>query len=474
MNFDVIIIGAGITGAGIAYELSKHDLKIALVDKAPFPFQGASKANSGIIHAGYDDPPGSMRAKMVVNGNKLYTTWAKELGFRFKRPGSLVIAFDEKELETIKEEKKWGDERGVPGLEIVYGDELFKLEPNLNKKAIAALLAPSAGVVCPMEVVSMLFRKAVENGVRPFLSTEVTGFKKHGEKITEVETNNGSLYGELIVNASGVFGDIISAKAGIDRYKITPRKGEYILIDPHPSYMVNHVIFPTPTRVSKGVLVIPTITGDLLIGPNAVNLSDEERENTWTTPEGLEEILNKARYLVPSVDTSLTIKTFAGIRAQPNTNDFIIEDYCNPSNFINVIGIRSPGLTSAPAIARYVKEMVFKKMGEKPDKGLPITPFIKPDEVTMALKVDPKWGKALTPHIESIPIPMMEMAAQMGIKGELYNFTCFTDKGLGVELSTTFQNHIADYLLKKGLKLEEINYRFPGSRQFRDQPCKGR
>ncbi len=474
MNYDVIVIGAGITGAGIAYELSKKKLKIAIVDKAPFPFQGASKANSGIIHAGYDDPEGSLRARLVVEGNRLYSQWAEELGFDFKRPGSIVVAFNEEELERIRKEKNMADERGIPA-EIVEGKDLFEMEPNLNREAIAALHAPTAGVVCPMEVVNLLFRAAVMNGAEPHLATEVMDFERKDDRITGVVTSKGVLRGELIINAAGVFGDVISSKAGIDGYKIIPRKGEYILLEPHPDYRVNKVIFPTPTRVSKGVLVIPTVTGDVLLGPTAVNLDDDAREDRWTTPSGLKEVFEKAKKLIPSVDISLTVKTFAGIRAQPNTNDFIIEDYESPSNFINAIGIRSPGLTSAPAIARMVAEMVGRKLGGLSDnENFKVEKMVRPDPLQMALNVDVNWGKSLTPHFDSPPYVMLEMGLQMGLDGALYNYTCFTHRGLGVDLSSVFQNQLAKWLVGKGIKREELKYRFPGSWQFIPEKCRKR
>ncbi len=473
-NFDVVIIGAGITGTGVAYELSKKKLKIALIDKAPFPFQGASKANSGIIHAGYDDPPGSLRAKLVVRGNFLYSRWAEELGFDLKRPGSIVVAFNEEELETIKKEKIQGDERGVPGLKILGGRELFEIEPLLNREAIAGLYAPSAGVVCPMEVVSYLFKGAVRNGVVPFLNHRVIGFEKEGDIVTAVLIGEEKIHGEIVINASGVWGDVVSSMAGIDKYKIIPRKGEYILLDPNEKYMVNHILFPTPTMVSKGILVIPTITGDVLIGPTAQNLDDDHREDTFTTEEGLKEVIEKASHIVPSLSTKLTIKTFAGIRAQPNTNDFIIEGYDEPSNFINVIGIRSPGLTSAPAIAEYVEDIVEKKIGGLQEDPSAITePFVKPDEVKLALSGQAGWGFALTPHLDSPSYPMVGASAQWGIEKEIYNFTCFTDKGLGVDLSGVFQNELIKFILSRGFKKEDVCYRFPGSWQVIEGKCGG-
>ena len=468
MNFDIAVIGAGITGTGIAYELSKHTCKVAIIDTYNAPTQGASKANSGILHAGYDDQEDQLRGKLVVRGNKLYDRWQEEIGFRMKREGSLVVAFNEEQLKTIQEEKERGDKRGIPGLVIWNQDDLRKNEPNINKDAIAALFAPTAGVVCPMEVVNFLFRNAVMNGVTPFLEHKVTGFEKNGSAITTIVTNKEKINAKLIINAAGVFGDVISKKAGIDTYHITPRKGEYILLEPNKKYNVNRVIFPTPTKTSKGILVSKTITGDILLGPTAVNMEDNERENIFTTHEGLQEIIEKTKKLVPSLSTDLTVKTFAGVRAQPNTNDFIIEDYSEPSNFINAIGIRSPGLTSAPAVAEYVLNIIEKKTGSLVKKEqFSTTKRIQYHALELARK-DPAWGKTLTPQLDSPPMEILDTAWNFGVQNQLYNYTCFTDLGLGMDLSSTFQNGLIQWVQKKGLKTNEILYRHTGSWQVLD------
>jgi len=469
MTYDIAVIGAGITGAGIAYELSKYNLKIALIEKYNTPTQGTSKANSGILHAGYDDRSDQLRGQLVIKGNAMYDRWKEELGIRLERSGSLVVAFNDEELETIKEEKERGDRKGIAGLEIWDQKLLRENEPNLNKDAIAALYAPTAGVICPMEVVNFLFFSAVANGVTPYMRNTVTGFEKSGDRITAVITDKERISAGIVINAAGVFGDIISSKAGIDSYQITPRKGEYILLEPNSAYNVNRVIFPTPTKTSKGVLVTKTITGDILLGPTAVNLSDDERENIRTTPEGLAEIIEKTKRLVPSLSTKLTVKTFAGLRAQPDTNDFIIEDYSNPSNFINAIGIRSPGLTSAPAIAEYVIDIVKKKGINLDPKGkYSSVKRIQYESLELAKK-DPAWGKTLTPQLDSPPLPLMDVAWDFGVGNKLYNYTCFTDLGLGVDLGSTFQNAMMQWLRDKGLKTEEIIYRHEGSWQFIDR-----
>lgn len=469
MNFDIAVIGAGITGSGIAYELSKYNLSVALIDRYNAPSQGATKANSGILHAGYDDREDQLRGQLVVRGNKLYDQWQKEIGFRLKRDGSLVVAFNDEQVKIIEEEKARGDKRGIPGLVIWDEHELRKNEPNINRKAVAALFAPTAGVVCPMEVSNFLFRNAVMNGVTPFLDQEVTGFEKNGPEVTTIVTTRERISAKLVINAAGVFGDVISRKAGIDTYRITPRKGEYILLEPNKKYNVNRIIFPTPTKTSKGVLVTKTITGDILLGPTAVNMDDTERNNAFTTPEGMKEILEKTRLLVPSLSTKLTVKTFAGVRAQPDTNDFIIEGYDEPSNFINVIGIRSPGLTSAPAVAEYVLGIIEKKAGTLAKKNqYNYTKRIQFHSLELAKK-DPAWGKTLTPQLDSPPMPLLETAWNFGVKDQLYNYTCFTDLGLGVDLSSTFQNELISWVKNKGIKTEEILYRHSGSWQVRDR-----
>lgn len=469
MTYDVAVIGAGITGTGIAYELSKYKLNIALIEKYNSPTQGTSKANSGILHAGYDDRDDQLRGQLVIKGNQMYDRWQEELGIRLNRSGSLVVAFNDEQLETIKEEKERGDKKGIPGLEIVGQQKLREMEPNLSRDAVAALFAPTAGVICPMEVVNFLFFNAVMNGTTPFMEHTVTGFEKGDNQLTSIITDKGNISAKIVINAAGVFGDVISKMAGIDKYHITPRKGEYILLEPNRAYNVNRVIFPTPTKTSKGVLVTKTITGDILLGPTAVNLPDSERENIMTTREGLDEIIEKTKKLVPSLSTKLTVKTFAGLRAQPDTNDFIIEDYESPANFINAIGIRSPGLTSAPAIAEYVIDILEKKTGTLQKKeeyrNIKRTQY---HSLELAME-DPSWGKTITPQLDSPPLPLLETAWEFGVKNQLYNYTCFTDLGLGVDLGSTFQNELIKWVKGKGLKTEEIVYRHTGSWQFMDK-----
>lgn len=320
--FDVAVIGAGIIGSGIAYELSKLDISAAIIDKADMPTQGTSKGNSGILHAGCDDPEGSLRAELVVEGNRRYDDWQQELGVSVRRTGSMVVGFSDSDMDYIRSLYDKGTARGVEGLELLSGEEVKALEPNLNPEVKGALRAKTAGVVCPMRMVNLLFKNAAVNGVTPFMGREVLGFQFADDGVVGIDTSGGSVRARTVVNAAGVHGDEVSAMAGIEDYPITPRRGEYILLEPHPDYNVGHVIFPTPDAHSKGALVIPTATGDILIGPTAHDLPKSEQDNTSTTREGLREIMEKTSKLVPTLSTTLTVKTYAGNRAEPNTASY--------------------------------------------------------------------------------------------------------------------------------------------------------
>ncbi|MEA1910479.1 MAG: FAD-dependent oxidoreductase, partial [Spirochaetota bacterium] len=395
---------------------------------------------------------------------KRYDDWARELGVGLKRPGSIVVAFDESGMDYLRELKEKGDYRDVP-VELMDKEAVLVSEPNINPEVIGALRAPTAGIICPMRFVNFLFKNSVKNGVVPFMGHEVTGFKLSDNKIQEINTSQGTVYAKIIINAAGLFGDTVSSYAGIDKYEIHPRKGEYILLEPHPDYNVNQIIFPTPTKESKGALVVPTETGDILIGPTSVNLHKNSSDDLTTSILGLKEVLDKTKHLVPGLHTGLTVKTYAGNRSQPNTNDFIIERYSEPDNFINVIGIRSPGLTAAPAIADMVIGLVEEITGPlESKKDFETVKFESIDQSKRALE-DITWADSLTPNLDSPSMPMMERAWDFGVKKELYNYFCFSDRGLGVDLGATFQNEMIKVLLEHGLNYNEILFRLENSQQ---------
>jgi glycerol-3-phosphate dehydrogenase len=351
--YDVIIIGAGVVGASISRELSRYKLSIVLLEKEIELAFGVSKSNSGIIHPGTQNPPGSLKGRLCVLGNILTRQISRELGVDFKEVGELIVAFSEEEMPRLIELKKEGEALGVPQLQIVDSAWLRKNEPNLSKEAIAALYAPTAGIISPYRLVYDLSENAIRNGLELFTETEVHGIEK--KEYFEISTSRGAFRARFIINAAGLFADDVSGMLGIDDFKITPRKGEEFLLDKKKEYLTNHLIFPLPTKTSKGVLVIKTADGNPIIGPTAEDIDD--KNDLSTTEQGLEKVLSSAKKLVPSIDEADIIAYFAGLRPVCG-NDFIIRYEDKVSGFINVAGIQSPGLTAAPAIALMVRDIL--------------------------------------------------------------------------------------------------------------------
>lgn len=353
---DVLIIGAGVVGCAIAKELSKYELKVMVVEKEEDVACGASKANSGIVHAGFDPKPGTLKAKLNVEGNPLIYSWCEELDVPCKKTGSLVVALNNEEVETIEELYERGETNGVPGLEIITREKILELEPNLNPQVKAALYAPTAGIVCPYEFTIALAENANMNGVKFLFNSPVVDIIVENGRVKAVRTANEYIQTRFIINAAGVYADVISMMAGAEEYHIKPRKGEYILFDRELKDLVKRPIFPTPTKVSKGILVCPTVDGNIFIGPNANDVDD--KEDVSVTQFGIEEIISGARRLVPDLPLKHIITSFAGLRAVADTDDFIINASKLVKGFINVGGIQSPGLTASPAIAKMVIDIL--------------------------------------------------------------------------------------------------------------------
>ncbi|MDK2886746.1 MAG: glycerol-3-phosphate dehydrogenase [Thermosipho sp. (in: thermotogales)] len=400
----VFVIGAGITGSLITRELSKYDLEVHVIDKAPDIGWGVTKANSAIVHGGYDDPPGSVRAQFAALGNKMYDELSNELDFDFIRTGSYVVAFKEEDVEYLKELKKRGVKNGVSNLEILTSEELKNREPNLNKDIKAALWCPTAGITEPWEVSIAAIENAKDNGAIVHLDEKVLDIIVQNQKVKKILTDKGEYNADIIINAAGLFADEIAKMAGVADFEIFPRKGEYILLDKKLKGLVNAVIFPTPTKKSKGILVVPTVDGGILLGPNAVDLPKDQKNNLETTKEGLNEVYEKSKALVPSIDISYSVKTFAGLRPETKNKDFII-GATKIWGFINVAGIRSPGLTAAPAIAKYITEKVIPEdLGLNLSKKSNFNPFRKRiphleetnlEEWEKIVKKDPRFGRTV-------------------------------------------------------------------------------
>lgn len=354
---DVIVIGAGVVGCAIARELSKYNLDILVVDKNEDVAEGISKANSGIIHGGYNEKEGTLKAKLNLEGNKMMDELSKELQFSFKRNGALVLAFTEEELDRIKFLKDNGEKLGVEGLELLNKDEVLALESNINSDVVGALHVKTSGIVSPYEMTLALGENAVENGVEFKLGQEVIDIKKENN-IYKLSLNNGkSLESKMIINASGLCGAYLNNLINENKYEINPVKGEYCLFDKVAGGMCKKTLFQVPTELSKGVLVTPTVDGNLLLGPNAKSDS-----GVSTSRAGVDEIMEKSKKTIKELPFNRVLNTFSGLRPKVKGEDFIIEEAKDNPNFINAIGIDSPGLTAAPAIATYVIDLIRNKV----------------------------------------------------------------------------------------------------------------
>lgn len=350
--YDIAIIGGGVIGCSIARELSKYKFQTVILEKETEVCKGTTKANSAIIHGGYDAKEETLKAKLNVKGNKMYTNLCKELNVEFKRIGSLVMAFDEENMKTLDILYKKGLANGVEGLRLITDkNEINILEPNINDNVIGLLLCESAGIVCPFDLNYALIENAINNGVELKTEHDVINIEKQ-ENYFDIYTNKGIIQSNYVINAAGVYADEINKMIGGDEYCIIPRKGEYRVLDKSESKKINHILFQCPSNIGKGVLITPTVYNNVLLGPTAVEV--EYKEDILVSDCSLEFISNSVQKIIPKIDTLKTIKSFAGLRATPNTKEFMIFASNKCRGFINVGGIESPGLTAAPAIAEYV------------------------------------------------------------------------------------------------------------------------
>ena len=351
--YDIAIIGAGVIGGLIARALSKYDLKICILEKENDVAMGATKANSAIVHAGFDAKEGSLKARLNVHGAKLMPTVCKELGVKYKNNGSLVIGFDDEDRQTINELLKRGEANGVEKLKILERDELKKIEPNLSDDVLCALYAPTGAIVCPYDLTIAAIGNAMDNGADLKCNFEVIGINKVSDSY-EISSQNDSIKSKFIINCAGIFSDTIAKMVGDDSFNVHARRGEYILLDKECGNLVSHTIFRTPSKMGKGILVTPTVDGNLLLGPTSVDI--DNKENKATTQGGFDDIITKAKQNLVTLPIGKTITSFCGLRAVGSTGDFIINS--PTKNFINVAGIESPGLSASPAIAEYVIELL--------------------------------------------------------------------------------------------------------------------
>lgn len=345
--FDVAIIGGGICGSSLLYELSRYRVAAVLLEKENDVGVATTKANSAIVHAGYDPEPGTKMARYNVQGNQIIEQLCHDLDIPYKKLGSLVLGFSKDDRALLEKLYHRGIENGVPRLRLIEQDELRQMEPNVSDEALFALYAPSAAVVSPWELATAQAEAAVDGGAQVMLNTEVTTIEKIEDGFL-MQTSAGSIKARFVVNAAGVHSDQVAAMVGDHSFSILPNRGEYFLLDKTQGELVQHVMFQCPTKDGKGVLVSPTVHGNLIVGPNAEN---SEADDVATTATGLHKVRQSAVKSIPSINFRESIRNFAGIRAIANVEDFIVgpSEFC--SGFFNIAGIKSPGLTSAPAIA---------------------------------------------------------------------------------------------------------------------------
>ena len=353
-RYDVLIVGCGVIGAAAAMELSKYDVKTGVLEKGNDVALGTTKANSAIIHAGYDPESGSLMAQLNVRGSELAGEICEKLDVPYKRNGAMVVAFTEEEVQTLKGLLTRGTANGVKGLRVLDAEEARKREPNLSPEVKGALFAPTSAIVSPWEYCLAMAETALRNGAELMLNTEVKAIEREDD-LWKVTTNKGEFFAPYIVNAAGVDALAVHEMAAPAKYVSKPRRGEYFLLDKSEGTRTAHTIFQCPNEDGKGVLVTPTVHGNLLVGPNSASVDWEDTSNTT---EGLAFVKGKALKSVPGIMFNKSIRNFAGVRATTDHSDFIIEEAA--PGFIDCAGICSPGLSAAPAIAEYAAELLSR------------------------------------------------------------------------------------------------------------------
>jgi glycerol-3-phosphate dehydrogenase len=398
--YDVAIIGAGVTGSAIARELSRYRARICVIEREEDVCCGTSKANSAIVHAGFDAVPGTLKAKLNVRGNEKMDALSRELDFPFIRNGSLVVCTKAQDSAGLTGLLERGRKNGVPGLRIVGREELVQMEPNIADDVTCALFAPTGAIVCPFHLTMAFAENACVNGVEFLLNTEVTNIQKT-EGGYRIKTQPARIIeARTVVNAAGVYADVLNNMVSRSELHITARKGEYMLLDKTAGKHVSHTVFQLPGKMGKGVLVTPTVHGNLLVGPTSVDIENKEGVNT--TADGLEMLAASASRSVKNVPFRQVITSFAGLRAHEAGEDFVIGEAEDAEGFFNAAGIESPGLSSAPAIGEMVAQMVAEKLDLAPNpdftgerKGI-----LRPDTLSMEernelIRSNPAYGNII-------------------------------------------------------------------------------
>ena len=382
---DAVIIGAGVVGGLIARELSKYKLDVAILDRESDVAMGATRANSAIVHAGFDAKPGTLKARFNVRGSQIMESVCRELGVKYRNNGSLVVGFSDEDKATLAELLERGEKNGVKGLRLLSEEEVRELEPNIGDGVSCALHAPTGAIVCPYELCMAAIGNAMDNGASLILNFEVSAIEPTVGGYRVISSSGESVEARFVINCAGVYSDMIARMVGDSSFSVNARRGEYMLLDKECGDLVSHTIFRCPSKMGKGILVSPTVDGNLLLGPTAEDI--EDKEDTATTPDGLATIREKAGEQVRGIGFAKVITSFSGLRATGTTGDFIINSPV--PGFINCAGVESPGLTSAPAIAEYIAEML-SGCGLVMEKRSDFSPYRRPMHYFRELSVDEK------------------------------------------------------------------------------------
>lgn len=396
MKYDVVVIGGGVIGCAVARELSRYQVKACVVEREEDVCSGTSKANSAIVHGGFDAEPGSLKAKFNILGSQMMEELSKELDFDYKRNGSMVLCFAEEDKPALEALYEKGVKNGVKGMSIISGDEVRKREPNIEDTVVAALDVPSGGIVCPFGLTIALAENACDNGVEFQFLTEVETIEKEAEGYV-LKTSKGEIHTACVVNAAGVYSDQIHNFVSEKKLHITARKGDYCLLDKEAGSLVSHTIFQLPTKMGKGVLVSPTVHGNLLTGPTATDI--ENKEQTATVAEELDSLMSRASLSVKGIPFRQVITSFAGLRAHEDGDDFVIGEISDAPGFFDAAGIESPGLSSAPAIGQWLAEKVAEKLNAKKKedwngtrKGIVRPELLSKEERAELIRKNPAYG----------------------------------------------------------------------------------
>lgn len=468
-TYDVVIIGGGVVGAAIARELSRYSVHVVLLEKEAELAFGVSKSNSGIIHPGTQNPPDSLKGKLCVQGNRMMRDIAKELGVDFQEVGELILAFSDADIARLEELKKEAECLGVPDLVIVDKEWLRAHEPNLSHDVVAALYAPTAGIISPYRLAYDLVENAMANGVKVLTGTEVEDIipPQHSTDYFHLKIGSGECKAKYIVNAAGLYADVVARMVGITDFIITPRKGEEFLLDKKRSCITNHLLFPLPSETSKGTLVIKTSDGNPMIGPTAVDVQD--KHDVETSDQSLSAVLSAVQKMVPSINGQDIIAYFAGLRPVAG-KDFIIRHEDTVPGCITVAGIQSPGLTAAPAIACMVIDLLRdaglhlkKKLFFKNNR--PRTPHLfamSYDKIKRMIEQDAAYGDIVC-RCEMVSAKEIREAVRRGARtldGIKFRTRAQAGRCHGGFCTTRIMQIMAEEL---GVSVTELTKRGPGS-----------